>query len=411
MLKTTKNINENIKDEEKRVIILVLDSVGAGAAADAAAYGDEGSNTLGHIAEQTVDFALPNLQRLGLGNILSLAGVPPTPQPTAAYGRMQEVSCGKDTTAGHWELAGTPVNAPLPTYPHGFPPDVIAAFEQLIGRKTLGNKVASGTVIIDELGEEHISTGRPIVYTSADSVFQLAAHEEIIPLPQLYLMCEQARGLLVGAHGVGRVIARPFVGQPGNFRRTANRRDFSLLPPQGNLWQRLTEAEIPTVAIGKIHDIFADKDMDFSYPTTGNADGMDKLLAALDKHPHGLIWANLVDFDMLYGHRNDVEGYAAALQEFDAWLPQLLAALKPTDLLLICADHGNDPTTSSTDHSREYVPLLAVGLAAGGVDLGTRATFADVGATAAEYLGAAQPLTGTSFLAEIWLQSGHDKRG
>ena len=395
MLKTAEN------SENKRVIILVLDSVGAGEAPDAAAYGDEGSNTLGHIAEQTSGFAMPNLQRLGLGNILPLAGVAPTAQSAAAFGKMQEVSCGKDTTAGHWELAGTPVNAPLPTYPHGFPADVIAAFEQLIGRQTLGNKVASGMVIIDELGEEHLRTGHPIVYTSADSVFQLAAHEEVIPLPQLYQMCEQARSLLVGRHGVGRVIARPFVGRPGSFRRTANRRDFSLLPPHGNLWQRLAEAGVPTVAIGKIHDIFADKDMDFSYPTTGNSDGMDKLLAALDNHPHGLIWANLVDFDMLYGHRNDIEGYAAALQEFDAWLPQLLAALKPADLLLICADHGNDPTTASTDHAREYVPLLAVGLAAAGVDLGTRATFADVGATAAEYLGAARPLTGTSFLAEI----------
>lgn len=382
---------------DKRVIMIVLDSVGAGEAPDAAAYGDEGSNTLGHIAEGAPGFSLPHLAALGLGNILPLNGVPPVSAPAAAFGRLREVSCGKDTTAGHWELAGTPVTAPLPTYPDGFPPELIAEFERLIGRKTLGNVVASGTVIIQELGGRHLRTGYPIVYTSADSVFQIAAHEEVVPLPVLYDMCQKARGLLVGEHGVGRVIARPFVGEPGDFRRTANRRDFSLLPPSGNIFEAVQAGGLPTVAIGKIHDIFADQHIDFSYPTTGNADGVEKLLAALDKHPAGFIWANLVDFDMLYGHRNDVLGYAAALREFDAALPRLLAALRPHDLLIITADHGNDPSTPSTDHSREYVPVLVCGAAAAGVDLGIRPTFADVGATVADYLGVRATPTGQSF--------------
>ena len=383
--------------DNKRVIMIVLDSVGAGEAPDAAAYGDLGSNTLGHIADETPGFALPNLARLGLGNILPLKGVPPTDNPLAAFGRLREVSCGKDTTAGHWELAGTPVTRPLPTYPNGFPPELIAEFERRIGRKTLGNVAASGTLIIQELGGQHLRTGYPIVYTSADSVFQIAAHEEVIPLTRLYEMCHIARGLLVDKHGVGRVIARPFVGEPGYFQRTANRRDFSLLPPEGNVFMRLRQAGVVTVAIGKIHDIFAGQNIDFSYHTAGNTDGMDKLLAALDKHPAGFIWANLVDFDMLYGHRNNVAGYAAALQEFDAFLPQLLDKIRPGDLLIITADHGNDPTTPSTDHSREYVPLLAYGLAAG-VDLQIRSTFADVGATVTDYLGAAKTLAGASML-------------
>lgn len=386
---------------EKRVIIVVLDSVGAGEAPDAAAYGDVGSNTLGHIAELAPDFALPNLAKLGLGNILPLKGVPPVAKPLAAFGRLQEVSCGKDTTAGHWELAGTPVNAPLPTYPQGFPPDLIKEFERQIGRPTLGNEVASGTEIIQRLGGRHLRTGYPIVYTSADSVFQIAAHEEVVPLKTLYAMCQKARALLVGQHGVGRVIARPFVGEPGAFVRTANRRDFSLLPPEGNIWQQVQGAGLPTVAIGKIHDIFADCHIDFSYPTTGNADGVAKLLAAMQTHKSGLIWANLVDFDMLYGHRNDVLGYAAALQAFDAALPQLLAAMQPADMLIITADHGNDPSTPSTDHSREYVPILVCGLQAAGVNLQIRPTFADVGATVAAYLGAGPTLAGTSFLAAL----------
>ncbi len=391
--------------ENRRVILIVLDSVGAGEAPDAAAYGDVGSNTLGNIAAAMGGLHLPNLQKLGLGNILPLAGVPAMAEPAGAFGRMQEISCGKDTTAGHWELAGTPLLNPLPTYPHGFPAELLAEFERQIGRGTLGNIPASGTVIIEQLGEEHLRTGKPIVYTSADSVFQIAAHEEIIPLPQLYEMCQIARRLLVGEHGVGRVIARPFVGQPGSFKRTANRRDFSLPPPAGNLLETVQTAGLPVVAIGKIHDIFADRHIDFSYPTKDNADGMQTILATMAKHSTGLIWANLVDFDMQFGHRNDVAGYAAALEAFDAWLPQLLAQLQPADLLLITADHGNDPTTSSTDHSREYVPVLASGaMVAGGRDLGIRPSFADLGATAADYLGAgklpALP-AGNSFLPYI----------
>lgn len=378
--------------------MIVLDSLGAGEAPDAADYGDEGSNTLGHIAESTPDFFLPNLAALGLGNILPLAGVAPSARPRAAYGRMREVSCGKDTTAGHWEIAGTPLAVPLPTYPDGFPPALIAEFERRIGRKTLGNVVASGTQIIQELGGRHLRTGYPIVYTSADSVFQLAAHEEIIPLARLYKMCKQARELLVGEHGVGRVIARPFVGEPGDFRRTSNRRDYSLAPPEGNLFAAVQAGGLPTVAIGKIHDIFADEHIDYSYPTADNADGIDKLLAAMAKHTTGFIWANLVDFDMLYGHRNDVAGYAAALQYFDAALPKLLAELLPQDLLIITADHGNDPTTPSTDHSREYVPILLYGAEICPIDLGIRPTFADAGATAADYLGVAALPTGKSML-------------
>lgn len=383
----------------KRAIIVVLDSVGAGEAPDAAAFGDEGSNTLGHIAELTEGFSLPNLARLGLGNILPLKGVAAVAEPAAAYGRLQEVSRGKDTTAGHWELAGTPVTAALPTYPNGFPTELIREFERQIGRPTLGNEVASGTEIIEWLGGRHLRTGYPIVYTSADSVFQIAAHEEVIPLERLYEMCGLARALLVGEHGVGRVIARPFVGEPGAFVRTANRRDFSLLPPAGNIWERVWQAGQETVAIGKIHDIFADRNISASYPTRNNDDGVDKLLMALDKHETGLIWANLVDFDMLYGHRNDVPGYAAALMQFDSRLPEILAKMQEGDLLIITADHGNDPSTPSTDHSREYVPILVVGAAA--VNLGIRPSFADVGQTVAEYLGVAQVAAGESFLAEI----------
>lgn len=393
--------------DKKRVVLVVLDSVGAGEAPDAAAYGDEGSNTLGNTARALGGLDLPNLGRLGLGNILPIEGVAPAAEPLGAYGKMQEVSCGKDTTAGHWEIAGTPVLRPLPTYPQGFPPELMAEFERRIGRGTLGNKVASGTVIINELGDEHLRTGRPIVYTSADSVFQIAAHEEVIPLPELYEMCRQARALLVGEHGVGRVIARPFLGGDGSYTRTANRRDFSLLPPPSNLFEVLQRAGVPTIAIGKIHDIFADQHIDASYPTRNNEDGMNRLLEVLGQHPAGLIWANLVDFDMLYGHRNDPAGYGAALEAFDRYLPRLLAALGPEDLLFITADHGNDPTSASTDHSREYVPLLIYGArAAGGLNLHIRSSFADLGATAAEYLGAESLPHGTSFLADIMACGG-----
>lgn len=384
----------------KRAVMIVLDSVGAGEAPDAAAYGDVGSNTLGHIAA-ACGLRLPNMARLGLGNILPLAGIAPVAEPAGAFGRMREVSCGKDTTAGHWEIAGTPLLRPLPVYPQGFPDALIDEFCRLIGRRVLGNEVASGTEIIQRLGEEHMLTGRPIVYTSADSVFQIAAHEDIIPPEQLYDMCRAARGLLVGEHGVGRVIARPFEGEPGDFRRTERRRDFSLLPPPGNIFDMLSAADVPTVAIGKINDIFAGRGIAAAYPTHNNAEGEAALLRALDEHRAGFIWANLVDFDMLFGHRNDAGGYAAALEAFDSFLPHLLDKLGGEDLLIITADHGNDPTTPSTDHSREYVPLLVYGLQAAGVQLGERETFADAGATVADWLGVQPPAHGCSFLHEI----------
>ncbi len=380
--------------------MIVLDSVGAGEAPDAAAYGDCGSNTLGHIAE-VCGLRLPNMARLGLGNILPLAGIAPVAAPAGAFGKMREVSCGKDTTAGHWEIAGTPLLRPLPVYPDGFPTEVIDAFRRLIGREVLGNEVASGTEIIQRLGAEHMRTGRPIVYTSADSVFQIAAHEDIITPEQLYDMCRAARGLLVDEHGVGRVIARPFEGEPGAFRRTDRRRDFSLPPPQGNLFDVLHRAGVPTAAIGKIGDIFAGRGIDRAYPTHDNAQGQETLLTVLDGQPAGFIWANLVDFDMLFGHRNDAAGYAAALEDFDRFLPRLLDRLGRDDLLIITADHGNDPTTPSTDHSREFVPLLVYGLQAAGVPLGVRGTFADAGATVADWLGAGALPYGRSFLAEI----------
>ena len=387
---------------KKRVIILLMDSAGCGEAPDAAAFGDIGSNTLGHICQSYKNIQLPNLAALGLGKIIDLCNVENVNEATANYGKMQEVSHGKDTTCGHWEIAGTPVLAPLPTYPNGFPEALMQQFADAIGRGYLGNEVASGTEIISRLGEEHIKTGNVIVYTSADSVFQIAAHEEIVPLTELYEICQKARKLLVGEHGVGRVIARPFVGEPGNFVRTSNRRDFSLLPPSGQIFEQVQKAGLPTVSVGKIHDIFAEVGIDFSYPTTDNTDGMKKVLLALSEHETGLIWANLVDFDMKYGHRNDWQGYGKALEEMDSWLPQLLAALKDDDLLIITADHGNDPTTPSTDHSREYVPLLVYGKKLkNNVDLGVRKTFADVGATVAEYLECDRVPTGESFLAQI----------
>ena len=318
------------------------------------------------------------------------------------FGKMQEISCGKDTTSGHWEIAGTPVLKPLPTYPHGFPPEVIQPFVQAIHREILGNVVASGTQIIADLGEEHLKTGKPIVYTSADSVFQIACHKDVVSLEELYEMCRQARKILTGKHGVGRVIARPFIGQPGNFTRTSERRDFSLEPPAHHLLMQVQKAGLPSVAVGKIHDIFAESGVTYSFPTVNNADGIEKIQLAMEQFSEGLIWANLVDFDMLYGHRNNPVGYAKALEEFDASLSAILEKLQPGDLLLITADHGNDPTTPSTDHSREYVPLLVYGpQLKNGVDLGIRPTFADAGATIAAYLQVEPVPTGTSFLTAL----------
>ena len=385
-----------------RVLWIVLDSVGIGALPDAADYGDAGRNTLGHIARSR-PLELPNLARLGLGNIATLEHIAPAAAPLASYGRAATRSPGKDTTVGHWEMAGIWLDQPFPVYPHGFPRELIAEFERQIGRGTLGNKPASGTEILVELGAEHVRTGRPIVYTSGDSVFQIAAHEDVIPVAELYRMCEVARRLLDGPHRVGRVIARPFVGEPGNFRRTANRHDYAVEPPRPMLLDVLAERDVPVAAIGKIRDIYKGRGIGSHTPTESNADGMEKIGAALGQHARGLIFANLVDFDMLYGHRKDVEGFARALEEFDAWLATLVSRLNAEDLLLITADHGCDPCpcSPSTDHSREYVPLLAYApTRAAGRDLGARDTLADLGQTVAEIFGATIP-HGTSFVQEI----------
>ncbi len=383
-----------------RVLWIVLDSVGIGPLPDAADYGDIGRSTLGHIARSR-PLRLPNLARLGLGNIAPLDHIPPAAAPLASYGRAATRSPGKDTTTGHWEMAGIWLERPFPVYPHGFPLELIAEFERRIGRATLGNKPASGTEILKELGDEHIRTGRPIVYTSGDSVFQIAAHEEVIPVAELYRMCEIARRLLDGPHRVGRVIARPFTGAPGNFRRTERRHDYAVDPPRAMLLDALAERGVPVTAIGKIRDIYNGRGVAYSVGTKNNADGMEKISAALAAQPSGLLFANLVDFDMLYGHRKDVEGFARSLEEFDAALGALLARLGPADLLLITADHGCDPCpcSPSTDHSREYVPVLAYAPAhPRGCDLGSRDTLADLGQTVAEIFGASIA-HGASFLS------------
>ncbi len=367
----------------RRVIWIVLDSVGIGEMPDAADYGDVGSDTLGNLARLR-KLHLPNLCRLGLANIRSFEGLAADPAPIGCYGRAATTSPGKDTTTGHWEMVGIHLKRPFPLYPHGFPPDVMDEFERRIGRKTLANIPASGTEIIRELGEEHMRTGCPIVYTSADSVFQIAAHEQIIPIPELYRMCEIARDILRGPHEVGRVIARPFVGAPGAFTRTANRHDYAVPPPPGMLLDKLSEAGVPVASIGKIYDIYLGRGIGRAEKTKSNAEGMQKVLDVASSHANGLIFANFVDFDMLYGHRNDAEGYANALEAVDRWLAVLLDRLKPDDLLMLTADHGCDPTTPSTDHSREYVPVLAYSeTARRGVNLGTRTSLADMGQTVA----------------------------
>jgi phosphopentomutase len=381
-------------------VLIVLDSVGAGELPDAAAYGDEGSDTIGNVS-RVVPLLVPTLRRLGLSRVTSVAdtGAPP---PEAAFGRMAESSPGKDSVTGHWELAGLVLDRPFPVFPHGFPTDVIAAFEARIGRQTLGNKAASGTVIIDELGPEHIRTGRPIVYTSADSVFQIAAHEGIVPVAQLYDFCEIAFDLVVKGFGVGRVIARPFIGQPGSFQRTANRRDFALTPFEPTLLDVLTVASVPVVAIGKIEDLFAGRGISRAVHTVSDAHGMDEIDRALEETERGLIFANLVDFDTMYGHRNDFRGYAGNLERFDARLTALLPRIGARDLLVITADHGNDPTTPSTDHSREHVPVFIYGPSVrAGVDIGVRRTFADLGQTIADLFHVGPLNHGTSFLAEV----------
>jgi phosphopentomutase len=384
-----------------RVVLIVLDSVGVGELPDAASYKDEGSDTLGNISRH-VRLRLPVLRSLGLRRVAFVEGVEADPAPRAAFGRMAESSPGKDSVTGHWELMGLVLDRPFPVFPDGFPADVMAAFEQRIGRRTLGNRAASGTVIIDELGPEHLRTGCPIVYTSADSVFQIAAHEDVVPVPELYRFCEIAFELVGIGRGVGRVIARPFIGVPGSFQRTANRRDFALTPFAPTLLDLLTEAGTPVVAIGKIEDLFAGRGISRAVHTASDAHGMDEVERALDTTRRGLIFANLVDFDTVYGHRNDPGGYAANLERFDARLSDLIPRIGAGDLLIITADHGNDPTTPSTDHSREHVPLLVFGPSVrAGVDLGTRQTFADLGQTLAELFSVGPLEHGTSFLNQI----------
>ena len=390
---------ETSKPHFDRVIWIVLDSVGIGELPDAATYGDVGRDTLGHIARSR-PLKIPNLVRLGLANIKPLANLTPAVNPAGGYGKGATVSPGKDTTTGHWEMAGIWLDQAFPVYPHGFPKPLIDEFERQIGRSTLGNKPASGTEIIKELGAEHVRTGFPIVYTSGDSVFQIAAHEEVIPIAELYRMCEIARKLLDGPNRVGRVIARPFTGAAGNFRRTERRHDYAVEPPRPMLLDVLAESKTSVFGVGKIHDIYNGRGVDQYVTTKNNADGMAKLTEALTKRPNGLIFANLVDFDMLYGHRKDVEGFARSLEGFDALLGPFLESLRPSDLLIITADHGcdPDPVNPTTDHSREYVPMLAYSpRMRGGVNLGTRATLADMGQTVAENFGTRIP-HGTSFL-------------
>jgi phosphopentomutase len=385
----------------RRVVWIVLDSVGIGAMPDAAAFGDPpAADTLGNIA-RVRGLRVPNLARMGLGNIKPLAGIPPAEKPEGAYGRCALASPGKDTTTGHWEMAGIHLDRPFPLYPHGFPPEILDEFERRIGRRSLGNKAASGTEIIQELGAEHMRTGSPIVYTSADSVFQVAAHEEVIPLWELYKICETAREILRGPHEVGRVIARPFVGSPGNFTRTANRHDYAVPPPRGMLLDRLEERGVPVHSVGKIFDVFLGRGIRDSDKTKNNGDGMSKTIEALAETAEGLIFVNLVDFDQQYGHRNDVEGYGAALEQFDAWEPHLEAALGEDDLAILTADHGCDPTVPGTDHTREYVPVLASGRKVrAGADLGLRATLSDIGQTVAANFGASLE-HGASFLPQL----------
>jgi phosphopentomutase len=386
----------------ERVIWIVLDSVGIGELPDAADYGDVGRTTLGHIAESR-PLKLPSLVRLGLANIAPLAHLIPATSPVGAYGKGITHSPGKDTTTGHWEMAGIWLHQAFPTYPHGFPPEVIAGFEKQIGRGTLGNKPASGTEIIKELGEEHVRTGKPIVYTSGDSVFQIAAHEDVIPIAELYRMCEIARKLLDGPNRVGRVIARPFAGSPGHFVRTTRRHDYAVDPPKPMLLDVLAERGVPVFGIGKIHDIYNGRGVEKFVTTTGNPDGMVKLTASLSERRNGLIFCNLVDFDMLYGHRKDVEGFAKSLEEFDRLLAQFLGLMAASDLLIITADHGCDPDARwpTTDHSREYVPILAYSPRSGaGTNLGIRQTLADIGQTVAENFAAEIP-HGKSFFREI----------
>ncbi|HEY0929025.1 MAG TPA: phosphopentomutase [Gemmatimonas sp.] len=385
---------------ERRALVIVLDGVGCGEAPDTAAYGDLGSDTLGNVAKIAGGLEVPNLQRLGIANATVVPGLVPVEHPIGAYGVMLPRSAGKDSTTGHWEIAGLHLATPFPTYPHGFPPEVLEAFSRATGRGVIANTVASGTAVIADFAEEQRRTGSWIVYTSADSVFQVAAHEEWIPLGELYRACEIARELLVAPHDVSRVIARPFVGEAGQWRRTPNRRDFSIAPPGETLLDVLEQAGIPRHGVGKVDDLFAGRGITAQH-TSDNAEGVAAIQSWLENTPHGFCFANLVDFDQLFGHRNDVPGFRGALEAFDRALPLLLAALKEDDLLFITADHGNDPTTPSTDHARERVPLLVAGAHVRGGSLGVRDTFSDLGASVAHWFGLEWRGRGTSFLPEL----------
>ena len=385
---------------KRRAGIIILDGVGIGEAPDAAAYGDVGSNTLGNLSRAVGGFALPNLERAGLGRLAPLLGMRPTDTPNAAQGILVPASAGKDSTTGHWEIAGVHLEKAFPTYPNGFPREVVDAFSRETGRGVLGNSVASGTAIIAQYGEEHQRTGSWIVYTSADSVFQIAAHEETVPLTELYRACETARAMLVAPNDVSRVIARPFVGSPGAYTRTANRRDFSIQPPGPTLLDALEKAGIPRFGVGKVDDLFAGRGITSKHGAN-NAEGIAQILEWLKGRNEGFLFANLVDFDQLFGHRNDAPGFYLALRQFDTALPGLLSSLREDDLLFVTADHGNDPTTPSTDHARECVPVLVFGPRVRPVAIGRRKTFSDLGATVAEWLGVEFRGKGTSFLATV----------
>jgi len=387
-----------------QLILIVLDSVGIGDAPDADKYGDVGSNTLGNIAQAVGGLNLPNMASLGLGHLGEFKGIPKVEKLTGAFGRLTEVSAGKDTTTGHWELSGVSLTKPFPLFPNGFPSDFISAFEKRINRGTIGNYAASGTVIIDQLGAEHLATGKVIVYTSGDSVFQIAAHEEIVPLKELYKICEIAREMLKDDLAVGRVIARPFEGKIGLFKRTEHRKDFSLLPPRETILDKVTKAGLMSAGVGKIEDIFANRGLTDSNHTGNNHDGVDGTIQFIKTRTHGFIFTNLMDFDSLYGHRNDPKGYAHALEEFDRRLPEIIAAMNDDDVLMLTADHGNDPTTSSTDHSRERVPLLIAGKRIkSGANVGTRKTFADMAATIAKMLNVEDTGEGEEFASMVGL--------
>jgi phosphopentomutase len=385
------------------VIVIVLDGVGAGEAPDALSYGDVGSNSLMNTSYQVGGLKLPNLEKIGFGHITPMLGVQAVEQASGAFGRMTPRSAGKDSVTGHWELMGIYLKEAFPVYPNGFPEEVINEFTRLTGLGVLGNKAASGTEIIQELGEEHMSTGKPIVYTSADSVFQIAAHEEVIPVKRLYEICQISRDMLTGKHGVGRVIARPFIGTDAhNFTRTSRRHDYPRFPETETMLDKLVKAGYPVYATGKIDDLFGNRGISVSNHTTNNQDSLGATIAFIHKDFKGLLFANLIEFDMIYGHRNDARGYADALENFDHAIPSIQSALKPGDVVMVVADHGVDPTTASTDHSREYIPLLVFGAQVKpNVDLGTRGTFADVAATIAEIFDLEKPVIGSSFLSEI----------